>query len=685
MPAASHGYFVSGAGQKRDILPTRKQRETCAGSGFGFESSSMAEGTKVLSDAEFQRLNKRLKTEFGTLRNFYQKVSECQGAQTRDAAETAHGRIKKQNHGLSDRLRQCYAKLLKISDPYAEFDRLLAEEPVFAPPQPPSSELAPTDAALLELFFPYLGSEANLCWQLVTRGINLDSGTKALRLAQVYVSLDTKSPRPRQPEARKDKPEAEQNLSAVEVLLDKNSTRVALVGEPGSGKSTFLQFVLLYLTYTHSSAPDANFHFAGLNERREKALEILREQQDKMLPLRIILREFAPTATGAAGDVVKFLEGSLGRLGYQKAANKLDDALQRGLAFVLFDGLNEVPRTQLSAVKKAIEAFAQGIYGKCRIAVTCRTESYKKSEFKLADFLALHEIAPLSSALQTEFVQAWYKELEQAQPQFRGQGDMCAARLINALSNERLQEMAGNPFFLTVMAALHRPDKPLPDTGAKLMNELVNSVLEESRRVRADVDADAKTPEPELTSLLKRASIGVKDLRSCLEAIAFDAREKRHDKGSRFLDDDLLRNRLAISDKVKVDELLDALRHRAGLLQSQDGMNFEFAYRFEEFLAGCYLAKGNAWVGLQPHFHLRALDLLDKQGDYARQVVIWAAGFIAHVQSDEEVEGAGACLGVTAQRECPQRTQPHQARISRRYCPRRAHGKLAGTSRAWQE
>jgi hypothetical protein len=168
--------------------------------------------------------------------------------------------------------------------------------------------------------------------------------------------------------------------------------------------------------------------------------------------------------------------------------------------------------------------------------------------------------------------------------------------LIDALTNPELQDMAGNPFFLTAMAALHRPDKPLPDARAKLMNELVNSVLEESRRKRADADGDAKAPEPELMALLKRASIGIDDLRSFLELIAYKSREKRQDKNSRFVDEPLLRTELSFSDQVKADEWLDALRHRAGLLQTQDGRNFEFAYRFEEFLAGCYLAKSNAWV-----------------------------------------------------------------------------------------
>ena len=83
-----------------------------------------------------------------------------------------------------------------------------------------------------------------------------------------------------------------------------------------------------------------------------------------------------------------------------------------------------------------------------------------------------------------------------------------------------------------------------------------------------------------------------------------------------------------------MDKLVEALLQRAGLLQSPDGRRFEFAYRFEEFLAGCHLANRDAWVKQQPSFVRRARDLLRKQGDYARQVIIWAAGVNAHVQID---------------------------------------------------
>jgi hypothetical protein len=238
------------------------------------------------------------------------------------------------------------------------FQKLFIEW-LFPPPPPPPP---PTDDELLQLFSPYLGTVADKCWQLVTRGIIADNTT--LRLGQVYVSLDTKTPRPR----RTDEPEAmqhtERTLSALEALFetetDAPARRVVLVGEPGSGKSTFFQFVTLCLTYQHSRAEGeaAKKHFADLEER---VPEILRNQT--ILPCRIILREFAPwlgDRAGTADEVVNFLMAPLVTLGYHEAAGKLPEALERGLSFVLFDGLDEVPKGQVSAVKQAITAFRAG-------------------------------------------------------------------------------------------------------------------------------------------------------------------------------------------------------------------------------------------------------------------------------------------------------------------------------------
>jgi len=378
----------------------------------------------------------------------------------------------------------------------------------FGPPAP----CRPTDAALLAPFSSYLRTVAQDCSKLVTRGIDLGGDFRQawLRLAQVYVSLETTSPRPL-PEGRRREPGHEAgsagNLSALEALLNTESRPVVLVGEPGSGKSTFFQYVTLWLAA----------HLGGL---KGKASPVAGSEPPeplrgiKAVPLRIVLREFAPklaaAESGTSELVVSHLAGELTQGSHTKAAEHLREVLERGLAFVLFDGLDEVPPPLLLRVRQAIEAFARGDFQKCRVAVTCRKASYQREEFRLDTLPDPHEIAPLSPELQAQFVRAWYEELEIVRPEFKGEGGGCGVTLI------------------------------------------------------------------------------------------------------------------------------EALRHRAGLLQSQDGLEFEFAYRFEEFVAGCHLAKRKTGPNILPQFHRRALDLYRRQRDYARQPVLWAAGFNAHVQGGDE-------------------------------------------------
>ena len=221
-----------------------------------------------------------------------------------------------------------------------------------------------------------------------------------------------------------------------------------------------------------------------------------------------------------------------------------------------------------------------------------------------------------------------------ANPNYQGDATATAESLLRALDTERLREMAGNPFFLTAMAALHQPDRPLPDTGAKLMDLLVRAVLEESRKRRADAQSPGDTSE--VAHLLEKIPSGFTLLRKRLQSIAFTAREQRQGRDGRLISEDLLKHRLVLAKELPagwVDDLVDALRHRAGLLQSKDGIEFEFAYRFEEFLAGCHLADDDAWP--KTAFFERCRDLFRKQGDYARLPVLWAAGFKVHVRESQ--------------------------------------------------
>ena len=114
----------------------------------------------------------------------------------------------------------------------------------------PSASLARDrrDDQLLQSFTAALRAMAEDCSKLVTRGIALggDPHQKPLRLAHVYVNLATKT-----------------SGNALDVLFDPQTTRVVLVGEPGSGKSTFLQYVTLCLADPLCVKQDLASHLEG--------------------------------------------------------------------------------------------------------------------------------------------------------------------------------------------------------------------------------------------------------------------------------------------------------------------------------------------------------------------------------------------------------------------------------------
>ncbi len=463
----------------------------------------------------------------------------------------------------------------------------------------------PSDEALRAVFAGYCESLAEQCRIVNVVGLNIEPerGQRAPGLDAVYVGLETNSHLP----GDKGKEVESRTLSAWDALFLPDKTKTVFTGEPGSGKSTFVQHVA----------------------RR------LAQEEKGPVPFRIVLRHFerdlAAGAKGTAKEVFDWLQKVLTDAQHTEAAAQLRELLKRGAAVVFFDGLDEVPQASLPIIREAIRAFAAGEYAKSRIVVTCRIASYERKETRIAGFPEPYQIVPLSDALQQRFVAAWYQEskdcgfLKSAAEQTQ-----CEHTLRKAVrASEDLQDMAGNPFFLTVMAQLHRLEKPLPDTGAALMDQLVDGILRDSRK--AD-DATATQHRPIAADPAK--------LRSRLETIAFLHRErtatvKREDGKSLTVDVDLLENRLRLDPKWTDDDrdaLIAALRDRAGILQSRDGAALEFHYRFEEFLAGCYLTNDALAEGKA--FPKRVVDALAKQGDYARKTVLWAAGVQAHARKN---------------------------------------------------
>ncbi|NJL28122.1 MAG: hypothetical protein HC897_09590, partial [Thermoanaerobaculia bacterium] len=413
---------------------------------------------------------------------------------------------------------------------------------------------------------------------------------RQLSLATIYTALRTKTPREaekakREPELMR---EPQPPYSALE-QLDLHP-RLVLLGEPGSGKSTFLAFVALCL-----AAADLELLTSPLpNDDGSEGEQRQPWRHGALLPVRVVLRDFAVKAKEAtAQEVWEFIERELAAEDFAAVGPLVKEALERGEALVLFDGLDEVPeaKQRRHLICRAVERFAER-WEKSRMVVTSRTYAYQKQDFFLADF-EVSELAPFGPGQIRRFIAHWYAERAGVEDWKEHEARSRGAQLERAIfTSESIRELAQRPLLLTLMASLHATRGSLPDDREKLYADTVELLLDvwEERRRPQGVGGEG---EPSLMAWLgcDRGAV-----RQAIEELAYEAHAGQPEiLGTADLDEDKLVGRLMRCDTKGSDprELVVYLRERAGLLDARGPEVYTFPHRtFQEYLAACHLDSG---------------------------------------------------------------------------------------------
>lgn len=390
---------------------------------------------------------------------------------------------------------------------------------------------------------------------------------------------------------------------------------LVVLGDPGAGKTTFLKYLALRLASGQGEA-------LGLGAR---------------LPVLLPLSAYAVALEGRDVALDRFIAEYYRDRGVDLPLGPmLDQALARGGALLLLDGLDEVrdlARRHL-VIQRVVDFFAFHRAADNKFILTSRIVGYREVR-PTAEGLAECTLVDFDEDEIDEFVDKWTGALERA-----ARGDTAVAALEAAREREELlaavqrnpgvRRLAANPLLLTILALMKRQGVTLPERRVELYQKYVETLLKHWNLARGlgrpptrdlDVVETMRVLAP-LALWMHQTSPGV----------GLVKREAMHRKlveiyAGRGIED---------PERAARQLLADARQH-AGLLLERGAGQYGFIHlTFQEYLAAVAIAlRGQQEV--EPVVQA----LVERLGDDNwREVGLLAVGYMGIVQQRDEAAGA---------------------------------------------
>jgi HEAT repeat protein len=443
--------------------------------------------------------------------------------------------------------------------------------------------LNPTDkGALPENTLQYLNWLVKRTSSLETRGISLEHLPFQGKLEELYIALNARYSE--KDVQRQGSPfslhalQAETSEQTPALPLSDVVARhdhLLLLGEPGSGKTTFLR----YLALKHAQA--------------------FREQRDTefgkaYFPIYLRIADYVEHGMKQGKSLSKYLASDCRRheCPVLDLADVLNTNLQTGSCLVLLDGLDEVVNAddhqkvvqQLEDFVRCYEDFPN------RFIITSRHAGYR--EAPLGDTFVHYILQKMEETHIGQFLDAWCLAVETASSSTETGTIQTKRAPYEVESLKRaiqtvpgIHRLATNPLFLHILAQLHRTGAPLPQGRVALYNQVTKTLIETWRTSKGlPLRLDQSSIPPLLSALaywlhLKKPGGFVSEREIYREL----GKEWMHLTKRRWREEDP-----RIEEYVK--QFLRTIRDHTGILAEDAPHQYGFAHlTFEEYYAAHYL------------------------------------------------------------------------------------------------
>ncbi|MCB0052332.1 MAG: NACHT domain-containing protein, partial [Caldilinea sp.] len=400
-------------------------------------------------------------------------------------------------------------------------------------------------------------------------------------------------------------------LPVIELLQQHDG--LIVLGDPGAGKTTFLKYLALHMAQGRQGE-------LGMTQRIPF-----------LLPLSAYANRLAAGNNIPLDDYIyEYYRGLDGALAVGPI---LDEALKRGGALLLLDGLDEVKEMgrRRMVVEQVSHFFSSRRTPGNKFVLTSRIVGYREVR-PVVEGLAECTLVDFEQEEITAFVGKWTAAIEQSArghtPVAAAQADQERTELLQAVErNPGVRRLASNPLLLTILALMKRQGVTLPERRVELYRNYVDTLLKHWNLARSlgrpptrdlDVVETLRVLAP-LALWMHEVSPGVglvkqEEMRRKLEALY----------AGRGVDD---------PEKAAAHFLAD-VRDHAGLLVERGAREYGFIHlTFQEYLAAVAIAQ-QGQLDVEPVVDALAAHVAD---DNWHEVSLLTISYLGIIQQHDRV------------------------------------------------